>query len=133
MEDMLQEFLTETNESVAVLDVELVTLEQGPEDPDLLGSNLHLAHTIKGSCGSLGLSRLENLTHSAENVFGKLRESELKVNEEIITLILQSMGRIGSSSPMIRLWSAAPSRRTPTSRSSTRSRMASSPSRPCST
>ncbi len=50
--------------------------------------------TIKGSCGFLGLSRLETLTHSAENVFGKLREGELKVNEEIITLILQSMDRI---------------------------------------
>ena len=94
MEDMLQEFLTETNESVAVLDVELVTLEQRPDDPDLLGSIFRLAHTIKGSCGFLGLSRLETLTHSAENVFGKLREGELKVNEEIITLILQSMDRI---------------------------------------
>ncbi len=47
MEDMLQEFLTETNESVAVLDVELVTLEQRPDDPDLLGSIFRLAHTIK--------------------------------------------------------------------------------------
>ena len=94
MEDMLQEFLTETNESVAELDVELVTLEQRPDDPDLLGSIFRLAHTIKGSCGFLGLGRLEILTHSAENVFGKLREGELVVTEEIITLILQSMDRI---------------------------------------
>ena len=94
MEDMLQEFLTETNESVAELDVELVTLEQRPDDPELLGSIFRLAHTIKGSCGFLGLGRLETLTHSAENVFGKLREGELLVTEEIITLILQSMDRI---------------------------------------
>jgi len=61
MDDLLREFLTETNESLAVLDLELVKLEQNPEDPKLLGSIFRIVHTIKGTCGFLGLPRLERV------------------------------------------------------------------------
>ena len=47
MDDLLREFLTETNESIAQLDVELVRLEQTPNDPELLSSIFRLVHTVK--------------------------------------------------------------------------------------
>lgn len=59
MDDLLSEFLTETAESLSVLDVELIKLEQTPDDPDLLSGIFRLVHTIKGTCGFLGLPRLE--------------------------------------------------------------------------
>jgi two-component system chemotaxis sensor kinase CheA len=64
MDDLLNEFLTETNESLSVLDVELVKLEQNPNDPDLLSNIFRLMHTIKGTCGFLGLPRLEAVAHA---------------------------------------------------------------------
>ena len=51
MDELLSEFLTETNESLSVLDVELVKLEQNPNNPDLLSNIFRLMHTIKGTCG----------------------------------------------------------------------------------
>ncbi len=94
MDDLLREFLTETNESLAVMDLELVKLEQSPEDPKLLGSIFRIVHTIKGTCGFLGLPRLERVAHAAENVLGKIRDGEMVVSREAISLVLESLDGI---------------------------------------
>jgi two-component system, chemotaxis family, sensor kinase CheA len=93
MDDLLSEFLTETAESLSVLDVELVKLEQNPE-PQILSNIFRLVHTIKGTCGFLGLPRLEHVAHAAENVLGKFRDGELSVTPGAVTLILSSIDRI---------------------------------------
>jgi two-component system chemotaxis sensor kinase CheA len=94
MDDLLREFLTETNESIAQLDVELVRLEQNPEDPELISSIFRLVHTVKGTCGFLGLPRLEHVAHAGENVLGKFRDKELSVTPHAVTLILKSIDTI---------------------------------------
>src|SRR6266849_7993552 len=91
MDDLLSEFLTEANESLSVLDLELVKLEQNPNDPALLSNIFRLVHTIKGTCGFLGLPRLESVAHAAENVLGKVRDGELIVSPMAVTLILESL------------------------------------------
>ncbi|MBR9973052.1 chemotaxis protein CheW [Magnetospirillum sulfuroxidans] len=93
MDDLLSEFLTETSESLSVLDVELVKLEQNPE-PAILQNIFRLVHTIKGTCGFLGLPRLEHVAHAGENVLGKFRDGELEVTPSAVTLILQAIDRI---------------------------------------
>ena len=66
MDDLLREFLTETNESLDRVDAELVRFEQEPNNREILGNVFRLVHTIKGTCGFLGLPRLETLAHAAE-------------------------------------------------------------------
>ena len=85
MDDLLSEFLTETSESLSTLDVELVKLEQNPNDPDILSNIFRLVHTIKGTCGFLGLPRLEAVAHAGENVLGKIRDGELVVTPPAVT------------------------------------------------
>ena len=94
MDDLIVEFLTETNESIDELDVDLVNLEQNPNDKDLLGKIFRLMHTIKGTCGFLSLPRLEKTAHHAENVLGRFRDGELEVTPEYVTLIFESIDRI---------------------------------------
>ncbi len=94
MDDLLREFLTETSENMATLDVEIVRLEQNPNNPELLSGIFRLVHTIKGTCGFLGLPRLEHVAHAAENVLGKFRDGELPVTPHAVSLILQSMDTI---------------------------------------
>ncbi len=96
MDDLLSEFLTETNEGLAVLDVELVKLEQNPNDDELLSNIFRLMHTIKGTCGFLGLPRLEGVAHAGENVLGKIREGDLVVTPAAVSLILECLDRIRS-------------------------------------
>jgi len=94
MDDLLSEFLTETSESLAVIDVQLVEFEKNPNDKDILGSIFRLVHTIKGTCGFLGLPRLEAVAHAGENVLGQIRDGKLEVTQEAVTLILKCIDRI---------------------------------------
>ena len=94
MDDLLSEFLTETSENLSTLDVELVRLEQNPNNPELLKSIFRLVHTIKGTCGFLGLPRLERVAHASENVLGRVRDGDLLVTPAIVSVILQSLDRI---------------------------------------
>ncbi len=94
MDDLLSEFLTETNESLATLDVELVNLEKNPNDRALLSNIFRLVHTIKGTCGFLGLPRLEKIAHAGENVMSKFRDGELEVTPPAVTLIFEAIDQI---------------------------------------
>jgi two-component system, chemotaxis family, sensor kinase CheA len=94
MDDLIADFLTETHEGLAALDVALVRLEKAPDDKPTLSEIFRVIHTIKGTCGFLGLSRLEAVAHAAENVLGRYRDGTLKVTPDGVTLILQALDRI---------------------------------------
>ncbi|NVJ91114.1 MAG: chemotaxis protein CheA, partial [Methylocystaceae bacterium] len=94
MDDLLSEFITETSESLMVLDSELVKFEQNPNDVEILSNIFRLMHTIKGTCGFLGLPRLEKVAHAGENVLGKFREGTLEVTPKAVTLILHAIDTI---------------------------------------
>ncbi|MEX1147435.1 MAG: chemotaxis protein CheW [Sphingomonadales bacterium] len=94
MDDLLNEFLTETAESIDVVDVEVVKLERDPTNKGVLDNIFRLVHTIKGTCGFLGLPRLEAVAHASENVLGKFRDGELEVTPAAVSLILMSLDRI---------------------------------------
>ncbi len=93
MDDLLREFLTETNESLDVVDVELVRFEQDPNNAKILDNIFRLVHTIKGTCGFLGLPRLEALAHAAETLMGKFRDG-MPVTGDAVTIILSTIDRI---------------------------------------
>jgi two-component system chemotaxis sensor kinase CheA len=89
MDDLIVEFIAETNESIGALDSEIVRLEQNPNDIELLNSIFRLMHTIKGTCGFLGLERLQKVAHSGENILDKMRNHELEVTSDGVSLILE--------------------------------------------
>ncbi len=93
MDDLLREFLTETNESLDVADVELVKFEQDPNNAQILNNIFRLVHTIKGTCGFIGLSRLAALAHAAETLMDRFREG-VPVTSEAVGLVLQTVDRI---------------------------------------
>ena len=93
MDDLLREFLTETGESLDTVDNQLVRFEQDPTDAKILDNIFRLVHTIKGTCGFLGLPRLEALAHAGETLMGKFRDG-MPVTAGAVTLILSSIDRI---------------------------------------
>ncbi len=93
MDELLREFLTETNESLDIVDVELVRFEQEPNNAKILDNIFRLVHTIKGTCGFLGLPRLEALAHAAETLMGKFRDG-MPVTGDAVTLILSTIDRL---------------------------------------
>src|SRR6201994_3735333 len=93
MDDLLREFLTETNESLDTVDNQLVRFEQDPNNAKILDNIFRLVHTIKGTCGFLGLPRLESLAHAGETLMGKFRDG-MPVTGAAVSLILASIDRI---------------------------------------
>src|SRR4051812_3888148 len=93
MDDLLKEFLVETNESLDVVDGELVRLEQEPNNAEILGNVFRLVHTIKGTCGFLGLPRLEALAHAAETLMSRFRDG-MPVTGDGVSLVLATIDRI---------------------------------------
>ena len=94
MDDLISEFLTETAESLDLIDSELVRFENNPEDRAILDNIFRLLHTIKGTCGFLGLPRLEAVAHAGETLLGKFRDGELSVSPPMVTLVLQAIDQI---------------------------------------
>ena len=89
MDELLREFLAETFENLGIADKELVGFERNPSDKDTLDKIFRLVHTVKGSCGFLGLARLEALAHAAETMLGLFRDGKLEVTPSAVSLTLK--------------------------------------------
>lgn len=94
MDDLITDFIAETREGLEALDSELVRFEQSPDDPATLGGIFRLIHTIKGTCGFLGLMRLQTVAHAAENVLGAFRDNILPVTPLAVTAVLDTVDLI---------------------------------------
>jgi two-component system chemotaxis sensor kinase CheA len=88
MDEIVKDFLIESNENLDRLDQELVKLESDPSSKELLAGVFRTIHTIKGSCGFLGFGRLEKLAHAGESLLSRLRDGQLSLSAEITSGLL---------------------------------------------
>ncbi len=94
MDDLIRDFVAETREGIEALDSELVRFEQHPDNPELLGGVFRLIHTIKGTSGFIGLTRLQAVAHAAETVLGGFRDGSVVVTSEAVSAVLQAVDLI---------------------------------------
>ncbi|MDA0782904.1 MAG: chemotaxis protein CheW [Rickettsiales bacterium] len=94
MDELIEDFLVETSEGLEELDNDLVVLEQNPADKEIIAKIFRVMHTIKGTCGFLGLARLEKIAHAGEDVFDRIRGGDFNVTPEIISLVFESLDKI---------------------------------------
>lgn len=97
MNEIVREFLLETHESLAQLDLDLVTLEREPRERETLARVFRTLHTVKGTAGFLGLAKLQGVSHAGENLLSRLRAGELVFNPEIATVLLGVVDAIRQS------------------------------------
>jgi len=77
MDELLPEFVAETREGLERLEQGLLAVEAGKADAELLRELFRILHTIKGTCGFLGLERLGRIAHAAENVLAAARDGSI--------------------------------------------------------
>ncbi|KAF0814456.1 Chemotaxis protein CheA [Andreprevotia sp. IGB-42] len=94
MEDLLQDFLTESSELLSEVDNKLVELEKRPNDKNLLNDIFRGFHTIKGGAGFLNVEAMVSLCHRTENLFDKLRNGELTLSLENMDVIMAATGEV---------------------------------------
>ncbi len=91
MEELVAEFVAESQEGLVRVEQELIRLEERPEEMDAcVGELFRVMHTIKGTCGFLGFARLERLAHAAENVLGAMRDGSLRAAPDVISTLLRA-------------------------------------------
>ncbi|MBV8047647.1 MAG: chemotaxis protein CheA [Paludibacterium sp.] len=90
MEELLQDFLMESNDLLSDVDNKLVELEKRPDDTALLNDIFRGFHTIKGGAGFLNVNPMVTLCHRTENLFDKLRNRELSLSPEVMDVILNA-------------------------------------------
>ena len=94
MDDLLEDFIAETRETLETLTSQLVEWEQNPQDRALLDSVFRFVHTVKGSCGFLELPRLLRLSHAAEDVLSSARDGALTASTGLVSAALAVIDRI---------------------------------------
>ena len=82
-QELLQEFLAESNEFVLSLDQDLIELEDKPEDGEILANAFRTLHSIKGSAGFMALPKLEQIAHQGESLLGAIRDKKRPMNRDV--------------------------------------------------
>jgi two-component system chemotaxis sensor kinase CheA len=88
-DEMIKDFLVESFENLDVLDQELITLEENPDDTNVMNGIFRIIHTIKGTCGFFNFQNLEGITHVGENLLDSLRSGKKKLTPEITNVLLK--------------------------------------------
>ncbi len=91
MQEIFEEFIQEAEEILENLDQELIELENDPTNKELLNSIFRGMHTLKGGAGFLGLESIIELAHIIESIFDKLRNNEMRLDSNMMDVILEGI------------------------------------------
>jgi two-component system chemotaxis sensor kinase CheA len=94
MDEIIKEFLVESNDNLDQLDHDLVELEKDPASHELLGRIFRAIHTVKGTSGVLGYGKLESVAHVGESLLSRMRDGKLVLNAEITTALLSMVDAV---------------------------------------
>ena len=85
---LLNDFIIEAFEHINEIEVNILNLEQNPEDKAVVNAIFRPFHSIKGVAGFLNLEQIRDLAHCLENALDKVRNDELAVSASLIDVIL---------------------------------------------
>ncbi len=89
-------FIAESSDLLQEFENALLSLEDNTEDEGTINALFRAAHTIKGSAGIIGLEEVEKFTHKVESILEQVRQGELKIDSELIELLLKCRDHIAS-------------------------------------
>jgi two-component system chemotaxis sensor kinase CheA len=92
--EAIREFLVESFDNLEQIERDLLILERQPDSEPVLNSVFRNMHTVKGSAGFLGYSKLEKLTHTAENLLGAVRSGRFPFDSSISEVLLKSIDAV---------------------------------------
>ncbi|PRX29901.1 two-component system chemotaxis sensor kinase CheA [Orenia metallireducens] len=101
MSDFKELYASESREHLDLLNDALLTLENNPNDMEMINEAFRAAHTLKGMAGTMGFDNVSELAHAMENVMDLIRDETLAVNTEVINLLFKAVDMLEllSSSP----------------------------------
>lgn len=90
--DKLKEiFKSEVDELIEDSEEVLVALESDVGNVELINEIFRIFHSIKGSAGVVGFNDMAHFSHGVENVLDRVRQGELQISKNLISLVLESI------------------------------------------
>lgn len=91
MDEIINDFIIETEELIEALDNDLIALENSPDDLELINKIFRNVHTIKGAAGFLGYTKIVDVVHNSESILNMCRQGEVQVTSQINDVILKAL------------------------------------------
>jgi len=92
MDNMLHDiFIQEAEENLQILENLIINIEENPDDDKMINEAFRAIHSVKGGAGLAGFSGIKDFTHIVEDLFEMIRNGSVKINEKLISVILNSM------------------------------------------
>jgi two-component system, chemotaxis family, sensor kinase CheA len=91
MDEIIDEFVTEAEETLEKIDPMFVELESKGYDREMLNEIFRGMHTLKGAAGFLGFQSIVDVAHRAESIMKKVRDGEMELNRTIMDTILKTV------------------------------------------
>lgn len=88
--EIFADFIVEAKEHLETIEPNLLELEKAPDNLALLNEIFRPMHSLKGASGFLGLNRMNQLAHKAENILDELRKGDMVITSEIMDVILSA-------------------------------------------
>lgn len=89
MNQYMEIFIDESKEHLQSMNQVLLELENNMSDVQHVNEIFRVAHTIKGMSGTMGFTKVADLTHEMENVLHLVRTKEIDVNSYIIDILFE--------------------------------------------
>ncbi|WP_151060326.1 chemotaxis protein CheA [Borreliella turdi] len=90
-EELLGVFFEEAQNLVDILEENIMSLEDDPNNSDTIDEIFRAAHTLKGSSASLDMMELSDFTHIVEDVFDAIRDDKINIDNNLVDLLLNSL------------------------------------------
>lgn len=88
--DFWDDFIVEATEHIEAIESNAMSLEQNPEDTDIIHTMFRAFHTIKGLSGFVEHTIIQEVAHKTETMMDYCRKGELKVTTKVVDAILKS-------------------------------------------
>ena len=91
MSQFLQTFYEESFEGLGIMEAELLHLDVGAADAEIINTIFRAAHSIKGGSGTFGLTAVAEYTHIMETLLDEMRDGRRQVTQEAVGILLRSV------------------------------------------
>ena len=90
-EELLKDFFAEAEQQVEQLESNILVIENDPSNHEAIDEIFRAAHTLKGGSATVEMMELSHFTHTVEDVLDEIRSDRLKVDEDVVDLLLTSI------------------------------------------
>ncbi|NJO92885.1 MAG: chemotaxis protein CheA, partial [Chloroflexia bacterium] len=94
MDNFQKKFIEEATDLINNLEESLLTLEQKPDDKDLIAAVFRIMHSLKGGGGMFGFDAISNFTHNLETIYDEVRNDRLTITEDLLSITFSSVDHL---------------------------------------